>query len=68
MDLAEKLRSDGFDVTLITPADRVSAWTVNTLEQHSIQKRILEMGVEVRHSGADCPIYQPGEQLTEDPV
>jgi dimethylamine/trimethylamine dehydrogenase len=45
--IAEKLRSDGFDVTLITPADRVSAWTVNTLEQHSIQRRILEMGIAV---------------------
>jgi dimethylamine/trimethylamine dehydrogenase len=46
--LAEKLRSDGHMVTLITPADRVSAWTVNTLEQHAIQTRVMEMGIEVR--------------------
>jgi dimethylamine/trimethylamine dehydrogenase len=46
--VAEKLRSDGHVVTLITPADRVSAWTVNTLEQHAIQTRIMELGVEVR--------------------
>jgi dimethylamine/trimethylamine dehydrogenase len=46
--LAEKLRADGFEVTLVTPADRVSAWTVNTLEQHAIQKRVLELGVQVR--------------------
>jgi dimethylamine/trimethylamine dehydrogenase len=46
--LAEKLRSDGFDVALITPADRISAWTVNTLEQHAIQKRALELGIVVR--------------------
>jgi dimethylamine/trimethylamine dehydrogenase len=46
--LAEKLRTDGLDVVLITPSDRVSAWTVNTLEQHAIQKRVLELGVEVR--------------------
>jgi dimethylamine/trimethylamine dehydrogenase len=45
--LAEKLRSEGLDVTLVTPADRVSAWTVNTLEQHAIQKRVLDLGVEV---------------------
>jgi dimethylamine/trimethylamine dehydrogenase len=45
--LAEKLRSDGLDVTLVTPADRVSAWTVNTLEQHAIQKRVLDLGIEV---------------------
>lgn len=32
--LAEKLRLDGLEVTLVTPADRVSAWTINTLEQH----------------------------------
>ncbi len=45
--LAEKLRLTGLRVTLVTPADRVSAWTVNTLEQHTIQKRLLELGVEV---------------------
>jgi dimethylamine/trimethylamine dehydrogenase len=45
--LAEKLRRDGHEVILITPAERVSAWTVNTLEQYSIQKRILELGIEV---------------------
>jgi dimethylamine/trimethylamine dehydrogenase len=45
--IAEKLLGDGFEVTLLTPADRVSAWTVNTLEQHAIQKRLLEMGVDV---------------------
>jgi dimethylamine/trimethylamine dehydrogenase len=45
--LAEKLRMTGLHVTLITPADRVSAWTANTLEQHAIQKRLLDLGVEV---------------------
>jgi dimethylamine/trimethylamine dehydrogenase len=45
--LAEKLRQDGHEVTLVTPAERVSAWTVNTLEQHAIQKRILELGINV---------------------
>jgi dimethylamine/trimethylamine dehydrogenase len=45
--LAEKLRLDGLEVTLVTPAERVSAWTVNTLEQHAIQRRLLELGVRV---------------------
>lgn len=45
--LADQLRSVGHDVALVTPADRVSAWTVNTLEQHAIQKRLLDIGVEV---------------------
>jgi dimethylamine/trimethylamine dehydrogenase len=45
--LAEKLRLDGHEVTLVTPAERVSAWTVNTLEQHAIQKRVLDLGIEV---------------------
>jgi dimethylamine/trimethylamine dehydrogenase len=45
--VAEKLRAGGHEVTLVTPAERVSAWTVNTLEQHAIQKRLLEQGVRV---------------------
>ena len=45
--LAEKLRREGNEVTIVTPADRVSSWSVNTLEQFEIQKRLLEMGVRV---------------------
>jgi dimethylamine/trimethylamine dehydrogenase len=45
--LAEKLRADGLAVTLVTPADRVSAWTVNTLEQHAIHKHLLELDIAV---------------------
>ncbi|MGO9993813.1 MAG: FAD-dependent oxidoreductase [Steroidobacteraceae bacterium] len=45
--LAEKLQAAGHDVTLVTPAERVSAWTVNTLEQRIIQKRLLQLGVRV---------------------
>jgi dimethylamine/trimethylamine dehydrogenase len=46
--LAERLRMAGLDVVLVTPAERVSAWTVNTLEQHAVQKRALELGIDVR--------------------
>ena len=48
--LAEKLRAQGLEVALVTPAEQVSAWTVNTLEQFGIQKRLLELGVEIHTS------------------
>jgi len=48
--LAEKLRAGGLAVTLVTPADRVSAWTVNTLEQHTIHTHLMRLGVEIATS------------------
>jgi len=45
--VAELLRARGLEVTLVTPAERASAWTVNTLEQHAIQRQLLELGVIV---------------------
>ena len=45
--VAEKLRDDGLEVTLVTPNMAVSAWTGLSLEQHLIQTRILEKGIEV---------------------
>ena len=43
--LAERLAKDGHDVTLVTPEARVSAWTVNTMEQAHIHRRLVEVGV-----------------------
>jgi dimethylamine/trimethylamine dehydrogenase len=43
--LAEKLCTAGSRVTIITPAPEIAAWTVNTLEQGHIEKRLLSMGV-----------------------
>ncbi|HLE99294.1 MAG TPA: FAD-dependent oxidoreductase [Gaiellaceae bacterium] len=43
--LAELLATEGHEVTLVTPEARVSEWTVNTMEQHRIQRRLLELGV-----------------------
>jgi len=37
-------------VTLVTPAPRASEWTVNTMEQDRIQRRLLELGVMVATS------------------
>ena len=45
--IAEKLRRAGCEVTLVTPAGEVSAWTHNTLDQHAIQKQLLDLGVRI---------------------
>lgn len=46
--IAETLKARGHDdVTLITPNALVSAWTVNTLEQVKIQRRLLESGIKI---------------------
>ncbi len=45
--IAEKLRREGCEVTLVTPAGEVSSWTENTLDQHAIQKQLLELGVRI---------------------
>ena len=46
--LAELLIGDGYKVTLVTPAADVSNWTHHTLEQHRIQRRLLDQGVTLR--------------------
>ena len=45
--VAEMLRRQGLEVTIVTPAPLVSQWTVNTMEQPRIQVRLLELGVIV---------------------
>jgi len=45
--LAELCRTKGLEVTLVTPAPMVSAWTVNTLEALPIAKRIAKLGIGV---------------------
>jgi len=45
--LAELLVRSGCKVTLVTPSALVSEWTINTLEQHRIQARLLDLGVTV---------------------
>ena len=45
--LAELLVRAGCTVTFVTTSAYVSDWTINTLEQHTIQRRLLEMGVTV---------------------
>ena len=45
--LAELLVRNGASVTLLTPSAYVSEWSNNTLEQATIQKNLLELGVSL---------------------
>jgi len=45
--IAESLQAKGHKVSLVTPANCVSAWTEHTLEQHRIQSRIIRLGIQV---------------------
>ncbi len=45
--MAEALAKRGHRVIYATPASEASTWTRNTMEQHFIQKRLLEAGVEI---------------------
>ena len=63
--LAELLDAEGFAVVMVTPAGRVSEWTVNTLEQHRIQRRLLEIGVELKLSTAVIEASADGVTLTD---
>jgi dimethylamine/trimethylamine dehydrogenase len=62
--IAEALRGQGLDVTLATPANEVSTWTTNTEEQHRVQGRILNLGIEletgtsVASIGADTVVLE----------
>ena len=50
--LAELLVAKGNHVHFITPAAKVAEWTDNTLEQGTIMRRLLEIGVEIHLSKA----------------
>ncbi len=45
--LAELMVASGLRVTLVTPANLVSEWTLNTLEQRRIQARMIALGVTI---------------------
>lgn len=45
--LAELLIQRGYEVSYTTPAPEVATWTQNTMEQHRIQKQIMELGVTI---------------------
>jgi len=45
--IAELLRSKGIPVTLVTPGNILSAWGDKTSEQGRVQRRLMELGVEL---------------------
>jgi len=45
--LAELLASNGYKVSLITPAPLVSYWSQYTLEQERIQHKLMKLGVKL---------------------
>lgn len=45
--LAELLARAGRSVLFVTPESQVSPWSSNTLEQGRVQRRLLELGVEI---------------------
>lgn len=45
--IAEKLVAEGCQVVLATPDPVAASWTYHTLEQHFIQSRLMDIGVEI---------------------
>ncbi len=45
--LAELLRQRGFEVTIVTPANAVSAWTFMNNEMADIRKRMIELRIAI---------------------
>jgi dimethylamine/trimethylamine dehydrogenase len=62
--LAELLVQKGCEVTLVTPANLVSEWTLNTLEQHRIQARMIELGVNIITAQAVTAVGAKGVTLS----
>ena len=62
--IAEKLLKAGCDVHFVTPGAEVSSWTHNTLEQHFIQKKLIESGVKL-HLSQNITALHPGEAVLE---
>jgi dimethylamine/trimethylamine dehydrogenase len=62
--MAEVLAKAGRAVTYVTPVSTVAAWTVLTLEQGRIQKRLIELGVDIVLSHALTRIAPDGVELT----
>ncbi len=58
--LAELLAQNGCDVTLITTSAYVSDWTLNTLEQGAIHRRLVSAGVKITLNTGLAAIHTGG--------
>jgi dimethylamine/trimethylamine dehydrogenase len=65
--LAEKLALAGHAVTLVTPAALISEWTIQTLEQARIERRLVEAGVTIA-TRVSAVAIEPGRFLATDDV
>ncbi|MFZ9949892.1 MAG: NAD(P)-binding protein [Gemmobacter sp.] len=61
--LAELLIARGCAVDFVTPATMVAQWTLNTLEQGAIQRRLMAAGVTLHLSSAPEEIGPDGVEL-----
>lgn len=62
--IAEKLVASGMQVTLVTPESLVSSFTVNTLEQHRVQARLIELGVDIHCNKTLASLDRNGATLS----
>ena len=62
--IAELLAQAGCEVTLATPESKVSSWTDHTLEQHRIQSRLMELGIDIVASHRLHAIDEDGATLS----
>jgi dimethylamine/trimethylamine dehydrogenase len=62
--LAELLAREGRRATLVTPANGASSWTNATMEQHRVQRRLLELDVDIVASHAVVRTVRGGIDAT----
>lgn len=58
--MAELLAKAGCTVTLVTPSAYVSDWTLNTLEQGAIHRRLVENGVTITLNTGIAALHAEG--------
>lgn len=58
--IAELLARRGCSVRLVTPSAHVSDWTLNTLEQRAIHRRLVETGVRIVLNTGVAAIHADG--------
>lgn len=61
--LAEKLIREGCEVVYVTSAAVIAPFTSSTLEQHRVQRRLLELGVEIVCGHTVSAVGKPGITL-----
>lgn len=63
--IAEKLAQAGMSVTLVTPSAYISEWTINTLEQGFVHKRLVAQGVNLLRNTAVTQLFDSGVLCTD---